>query len=43
MSKAVEDVAHSSMKGEDQKLQEEMEHAKVCHVLSRILQKKSRG
>ena len=36
MSKAVEDVAHFSKEGEDQKLVKGMEHAKVCHVLSYI-------
>jgi len=36
MSKAVENVAHFSKEGEDQKLVKGMEHAKVCHVLSYI-------
>ena len=37
MSKAVEDVAHSREEREDQKLEEGMEHTKVCHVVSYIL------
>jgi len=36
MSKAVEDIAHSSKEGEDQKLEKGKEHAKVCHISLQI-------
>jgi len=36
MSKAVEDGAHSSKEGEDQKLEKGKEHAKVCHISLQI-------